>query len=119
MLKFPFEPKALQHAHGGDILKITGIGHTNGKAEDGQSRDYWYFIGDCKWHDGSGTSLHVEIMPFSIAYHDKAAGAEEFNQLNDAMIRYLNRFGKWFESGPHSGWYANDRKMAKRVVAEV
>lgn len=118
MLKFPIEPKALLHAHGGDILKITGIGHTNGKAEDGQSRDYWYFVGDCKWHDGSGTSTEFEIMPFSVAYQNKV-GSDEFITLNDALVRYLNRFGKWFENGPHSGWYANDRKLAKRVVTEI
>jgi hypothetical protein len=115
-ITLPVELSHTHHKHGGRILRIEKIAHEIAKPSDGRSRDIWFFIGDVSWSDGGLSSGH-EIAPWALAYGDNRDGAQkEINQLSQLLNEYLLAHGKFYEDGPHEGWYANNRKQAKAAI---
>lgn len=113
-MKFPFEPTAVEHKHGGKITKVTGVGHGIDRPADGRSRDYWHFFGDVTWRDGT-KSAGLEIAPWALC-QDSVKGLSEINDLMAAMNHYLYQHGEWCDSASkHEGWYAHVRKIRRRA----
>ena len=114
-MQFPFEPKAVEHKHGGKIVRITGIGHGTEKPRDGMSRDYWHFYGDVRFADAGKVSAGLEIAPWALC-QDSEEGRAEIVLLMAAMNEYLAEHGQWCDSkSKHEGWYANERKISRRA----
>jgi len=112
-MTLPIELRYTYHKYGGRIIRITRIGHTCDKPEDGRSRDYWYFIGDVNWSDGT-MSDNIEIPPYALCYEDEQH-RDEVLALSELMSDYLLKHGDWYrdEKCKHQGWYANVRPEAK------
>lgn len=103
-MKLPYIPTALFHKWGGEILKIHRIGHHLDEPEDGRSRDYWFYVCDVKWSDGSGRSDQCELPPQLLCYGNDE-GFEEVKALSDELHRYLCEHGDWDVNGL-KGWSA-------------
>lgn len=75
----------IKHRYGGNITRITGIGH---KTREGVA--HWFFIGDVDWDDGSKSraiqDLRGALLP-----------DEMYDALYDAVEDYLNRNGMWHD----------------------
>ncbi len=112
-MEFPVNLKYTYHKHGGNITRITSIGHGEDKPQDGRSRDYWFFVGEVKWNDGT-KSKGIEIAPWAVCYHDE----EKKNEVLELMAElndYLAKHGKWYRGSKsgHEGWYATRSKKRR------
>ena len=74
-VNFPIRPTTLDHKHGGKITEIHGISHHEQRPKNGYSRDYWFFVADVQWHDGS-KSQKTEVEPFKVCCDDPAKNDE-------------------------------------------
>lgn len=108
-MQFPFEPKTVDHAHGGKIVKVYGVSHRTNKPSGGYSRDYWFFDCDVLWHDSGKVHRH-EVEPFKLCAEEGGANSE-IRELNQAMSDYLMEHGEWREAKPQ-GWYAHRKAKA-------
>jgi hypothetical protein len=106
-ITFPYTPKRLFHKWGGEILCIHRVEHDIDKPDGGRSRDYWYYVCDVQWSDGSGRSVQCEVSPQLICYADDA-GFEEVRALGDELLKYLSANGDW-DVGGLKGWSAARR----------
>lgn len=121
LITFPFKPEHLLNKHGGKIVEITGIEHRTERPAGGFSRDYWFFTGSVLWED-TGRVNKGHIDPGFICWNGGSAaglttpspGQQEWNQISDKMMEYLNKNGVWSSEPPHDGWYANRRGAKKK-----
>jgi hypothetical protein len=111
-MKLPNELKLnhTNHRHGGKITRVTGINHETARPQYGRSQDFWFFIGDVEWDDGT-KSADTEIAPWALAQYDGTEdGRQEIENLLRVMNAYLDANGEWHHQGKHQGWYATKRK---------
>ena len=112
-MEFPVELKATEHRNGGRIVRVYGVAHACDKPADGRSRDWWWFVGDVEWSDGT-KSAKTEIPPYALCC-DSPDGHDEVCKLSEAMSEYLNERGEWCDrDSKHEGWYATERPTPKR-----
>ena len=103
-MQFPYEPKTVDHCHGGKIVKVYGPAHKIDRPRGGYSRDYWFLDCDVLWVNTGKTCRH-EVEPFKLCAEEGHANPE-IRELCDAMAAYLQEHGEWRESKPQ-GWYAH------------
>jgi hypothetical protein len=108
-MQFPYEPKTVDHAHGGKIVKVYGTAHKIDKPSGGYSRDYWFFDCDVLWND-SGKVCRHEVEPFKLCAEDGGKNPE-IRALSEAMDAHLRTHGEWREAKPQ-GWCAHRKVKA-------
>lgn len=104
-MEFPAKLTTVSHKSGGTITCVYGVSHHTDRPKGGRSRDYWFFIADVDWFDGS-KSQKTEVMPYHLCCEDPRKNPE-LDGLLAAMNEYLEANGEWFAEGKHEGWYAN------------
>lgn len=109
-VNFPIRPTTLAHKWGGKITTIHGIRHAEISPKDGHSRDFWFFVGDVEWEDGT-VSPRTELEPFKLCCDDPASNLE-LKTCMDAMAEYLAESGAYYTGRPHAGWYAHRKSKA-------
>lgn len=103
-VNFPIRPTTLDHKFGGKIVEIHGIGHNEQRPKEGYSRDYWFFVADVEWRDGS-KSEKTEVEPFKVCC-DEPRTNDELKTVMKAMDEYLAERGEWRDAKPQ-GWLAH------------
>lgn len=109
-VNFPIRPTTLDHKHGGKITEIHGISHRENRPKDGYSRDYWFFVADVEWFDGS-KSHKTEVEAFKVCCENPPAN-EELKCVMKALDEYLSEHGEYHDGKPHQGWYAHRKAKA-------
>lgn len=109
-VNFPIRPTTLDHKHSGKITEIHGISHREDRPKDGYSRDYWFFVADVEWSDGSKSQKTV-VQPFAVCC-DEPGENDELKCVMKALDEYLREHGEYFDGKPHQGWYAHRKTKA-------
>jgi hypothetical protein len=109
-VNFPIRPTTLDHRHGGKITEIHGISHREDRPKGGYSRDYWFFVADVEWRDGS-KSTRTEVEPIKVCCEDPGNN-DELKCAMRAMDEYLREHGEYHDGRPHQGWYAHRKVKA-------
>lgn len=108
-MKLDIDLQCVCHRHGGRIMHIDRIEHVIEPPKGGHSRDAWHFVGNVIWDNGT-QSTGLQIAPWALVYGDDSAVARvEVDGLLQKLNEYLAEHGRWFEAGPHQGWYAHRR----------
>lgn len=114
-LTFPYIPTTeLLHKWGGVITKVHGIVVMLERPRGGRSRDLWWFDCDVRWTDGSPPG-RCPVEPFKLAA-EQGGENSDIRALCTAMNDYLAAHGKWYESGPHRGWYAHRARSSPKDI---
>lgn len=119
MSQFPMNLKSISHRNGGQITTVHEVQHKTCSPKGGFSRDYWFFVADVLWADGTD-SRRSEVSPIQLAC-DNPSTNTELAALLFAMNEHLAIHGEWFYTGRHQGWYAtrSNAPLPKRRLASA